>query len=210
MSNFHLNNSHSKLQSTNPFLLFWVTNPLRVPGGHGRYHCHLRGCGSSPHRRPACSSWRWLRIHTIQVSTHSMIRLRMLKKIAGASFELHKNQRDVSFRSTFDVFSVEKCTFHFSGALCTWGQGFLWVSLGWRQAMPLESWVTPACEAQHNSQGSSSAWSSFLSSPRCLGSTGSLSPSTCTPRNRKGSRSSTKHSSGASTSSTTYKVSDQR
>ena len=26
----------------------------------------------------------------------------MLKKIAGASFELHKNQRDVSFRSTFD------------------------------------------------------------------------------------------------------------
>merc|ERR1712223_36426 len=42
--------------------------------------------------------------------------------------------------------------------------------------------VTP-----HSNPGSLSAWSSSLSSPRCSVSTGSSSPSICTPRNREGS-----------------------
>ena len=40
-------------------------------GGHGGYHCHLRGGGCSPHRWPACPSWCRLRLHTIQVRLYS-------------------------------------------------------------------------------------------------------------------------------------------
>ena len=40
-----------------------------ILGCHGWYHCHLRGGGSSPHRWPACTSWCWLRLHTLQVSS---------------------------------------------------------------------------------------------------------------------------------------------
>ena len=74
-----------------------------------------------------------------------------------------------------------------SGASCTWERGFQLVSLVWRQATPSASSVMLASVAPHSSPGSSSAWSSFLSSPRCWVSTGSSSPSICTPRNREGS-----------------------
>ena len=74
-----------------------------------------------------------------------------------------------------------------SGASCTWERGFQLVSLVWRQATPSALSVMLASVAPHSSPGSSSAWSSFLSSPRCWVSTGSSSPSICTPRNREGS-----------------------
>merc|ERR1719327_1451854 len=62
---------------------------------------------------------------------------------AGSEYTLYKGFVHLGAGLSVGLSGLAQNT-HYTRALCTWGQGFLWVSLGWRQAMPLESWVALA------------------------------------------------------------------